>query len=84
MRDRPGLRQELAQKQRDADRDQDAPRHVRPAQEQARQRGNGKAHRRHQRRRQFVEREPRGDEARPPDHRDQHGKKDIRGLHRLA
>ena len=31
MRDRPGLRQELAEKQRGADRDQHAPRHVRPA-----------------------------------------------------
>ena len=81
MRDAKGLRQKLAEKQRDADRDQERPRHIRLAHEQARHRRDGKAQRRHQRRRQFVEREPARDEAKAPDHGDEGCEEDVGGLH---
>ncbi len=66
MRDAESLRQELAEEQRGADGDQQWPRHIRLAHEQARHRRDGKAQRRHQRRRQFVERQPARHEAQAP------------------
>ncbi len=54
VRNGPGLRQKLSEKQRAADRYQHRPGNIRPAHEQARHGRNRKAHRRHQRGREFV------------------------------
>ena len=81
FRDRPGLRQELSEKQRDADRGEQPPGDIRLAHEQARHRRDGKAQRRHQRGREFVEREPRGHEPKPPDQRHQDGETNVGWLH---
>jgi hypothetical protein len=45
-------------------------------------RGDRKAHRRHQRRRESVERQPAGHEPKTPDDRHQDGQKDVERLHR--
>ena len=81
MRDGKGLRQKLAEEQREADRDQHAPRNLRPRHEQAGQGGDGKAQRRHQFRRKFVQRDPARDKGKPPDHRHQDGDADIGRFH---
>ena len=82
VRNGPGLRQKLAEKQRAADRDQHRPGDIRPAHEQARHGRDRKAHRRHQRGREFVERQPARHEPETPDHRHQDGEADVGWLHR--
>ena len=67
VRDGPGLRQKLTEKQRAADGDQHSPGNLRAADKQARQRRDGKAQRRHQRRREFIECEAAGHEPQTPD-----------------
>ncbi len=81
FRDRPGLRQELSEKQRAANRGQEPPGDVRLAHEQARHRRDGKTQRRHQRGRELVERQPGGNESKAPDQRHQNGETNVGRLH---
>ncbi len=81
VRDAIGLCQELAEKQREADRDQKRPGHFRLAHEQAWHRRNAEPQGRHQRRRKFVERDAACDKGKSPDDRHQDGETDVGRLH---